>query len=67
MTNVTVRRCCKKPIKLIIVYESNQIISICQEHSEKFEYRRSIKWIIDYQTKKDLTPEEAFGKPKSEV
>ena len=61
MTNVTLRRCCKKPIKLIIVYESNEIITVCQEHSEKFEYRRSVKWVFDYLTRKELTFEEAFN------
>lgn len=61
MTNLTLRRCCKKPMKLIIVYDSNDIITVCQEHSEKFEYRRNVKWIFDYKTRKELTIQEAFN------
>lgn len=69
MTNLTIRRCCKNTAKYIIVYEdiknnkTHNVFTVCQEHSEKFEFRRSVKWIFDYKTRKELTPEEAFGTP----
>ena len=59
------KRCCEKPVKFVIVYVNDKIISVCDYHSKRFEYRRNVKWIFDYLTKKELTQEQAFGEPKS--
>lgn len=54
------KRCCKNPIKLVILYNNDKIISVCNSHSKHFEYQRDIKAIFDYITKKELTHDEAF-------
>jgi len=55
------KRCCGKPVKLVIRYDNEQLIFVCQDHSKKFEYQRGVKAIFDYKTKKQLTTQEAFS------
>lgn len=55
------KRCCENQIQFVIVYTNDKIISVCQKHSKQYEYRRGVKWIFDYVTKKELTPKEVFG------
>lgn len=57
----TPKRCCNNPVQLVIVYDNDDVISVCYKHSQAFEYQRSVKWIFDYVTKKELNREEAFG------
>lgn len=59
------KSCCDQPIKFVIVYENAQIIAVCHEHSQKFEYQRGIKAMFDYETKREITPQEAFFVPRS--
>lgn len=66
MSNIIVRRCCKKPPKFIIVYNTKKpktfdAIVVCQKDSEHLAFRTSVKWIFDFKTRKELTPEEAFN------
>ena len=61
MSNVEPKSCCDQPIKFVVVYETGQIIAVCQDHSEKFEYRRGVKTIFDYKTKNEIIPQEAFS------
>ena len=54
------KRCCNNPIQFVIVYANDKTISVCLKHSKAFEYRRNVKWIFDYVTKKELTHDEVL-------
>lgn len=64
MSNLEPKSCCDKPIKIIVLYETGQIIAVCQSHSENFEYRRGVKTIFNYKTKTEITSQEAFSSPE---
>ncbi len=55
------KRCCKNPVKLVIVYNNEKIIFVCEGHSKNIEYQRDVKAVFDYITKKELTPNGAFS------
>ena len=52
--------CCEKQSSWIFVYENKEIWGICDTHFKSIEHRAFVKFVINIETRKSVTPDKIF-------
>ncbi len=59
--NLSIKRCCNEDSKYVFFYGNERVIVVCEDDSEKLEYRTGVKKVFDFVTKKELKIKEVFS------